>query len=745
VTSCFKNVYLCKKLTMVENALSHWKAIHENSKNADARLAAYKSFFADPEIGGSNSWLGLALLGVQDVWSVIRKLSVASLASQFRRMRQLNSNLKDLPLRFMHLVQLSRVAKKSWFAADGLLLLVRELSRPEVSECRLIDQVLCESERVQFTMTHVLELATHDQLHVRTSAIEVLVQLCQEPAVNDTIISIVPIKLRQNLTLGSSISTIEGLLELVVFFPTLYGGVLESQRTAGLALASHEAATVRQRFADFIAKAHGVGIGTTVELLFPLLERDSDISEQWMRVETLLMTLQTQLTSVINQNAKELFFERLVDSSRDPESVLLRLLRAAVSAKFEVRRMGEQVVPLYCQYLVHREPPTVIVPLLLSELLKHARERLCWFLMLRRVVSSFLQQLPMYTVTAKSVVGEIDKALMFHIGADQSRASPLVRIMLACYGPHYFRRLATQADWHCALSDASASSITSRYAPDFALLSSVSVFVAESWVLKLVQKTTPSYEQLLLLEAIRNLIAPANTQHGLLLFTSRDDFRPPSLLDGGDDVPDGFTWLHGMLPILPKRLKSYSCDVVGGLTVEDTAGNAEPQEVLDLSINDNPSDSQLQSLPLSVQIFHPLFDSLLAEPTAEPRVVTVIFSILADLYYRRSVELTTTLRWMFRRLDTLYGRALWVQNAVASASTNKPASKQSSNSFDDSDDDDEMGVAGANTATEIRRAQDFIATLYGYNLVSREQWIKSVTAELPSENSACIELFTPAL
>ncbi|CUG93409.1 Hypothetical protein, putative [Bodo saltans] len=721
---------------MSANSVSHWKTIYETANNADARFVAFKNFFADPELPNSSSWLGIGLQGVQDVWSVIRKFCVGSIANQFHKMMRSNDASMTIPLRFMHFVQLSRAAKKSWFSADGLLLLTKELSKSRDGR-RLIDVILSESERVQLGMTHVLELVVHEQLQVRTCAIEVIAQLCEESAVMHTILSVVPFKIRCGLSGDSPIAVMEGLLELVLFFPTLHASIMDAQRAVGLRLASHEAATVRQRFADFIAKAHGANIMTTIDLLFSPLGSDAETTKQWMQVETLLMALQSQLTSIAYDNATELFPRRAVENSIDPESVLLRLLRASACEKFEVRRMGEQVLPLYCQYLVHREPPKSIVPLLLSELLKGARERLCWFLMLRRVVSSFLQLVPAYAISAKTVVEEIDAALMFHVNSEQFHVAPLVRIMLACYGPHFLRRLATQADWDSALTDPSSSSMASRYAPDFALLSSVSVFVVEHWVHKLIQKSTPSHEQLLLLEAIRNLIANGNTQHGLLLFTSRDDFRPPSLLDGGDDVPEGFTWLHGMLPNLPKRTKSYSCNIVGDRSLEVTTANAELQELLDVSINVNPSDHQ--TLPLSVNKLYPLFDTLLMEPAVEPRVVTVLSSILADLYRRNAVELANIHRWVILRLDTLYGRASWVQSA---ASTCAP-SKKASNSFDDSDEDDEASVAGANASTELRQAREFFATIYGYNLVSREVWIESMIAELSSQNSACIEALSP--
>jgi hypothetical protein len=744
----------CRHLCIREmaNLLCHWEAVQSSANDADARLAAFRKFFLDSSCPASSSgWLSLALRGVQDVWSVIRKLCVSSLVHQLQAIRASGSSA--MPLRYMHLVQLARASKKSWFCSDGFLLLTKEITMPcsgaggsSSNPLRMCDCILSEDERVQLTVTHVLELVTHEQLQVRKSAIETVALLCKEPLVDRIMISVVPSKLRQGLSKDSSISTLEGLLELVLIFPSLHLSVMNSHVVDGLSLASHEAATVRQRFADFIAKAHGDNIDATIELLSPLLGCDDDeVLENWKRVETLMMALQDQLTSVVRTRPGELSPPQLTKApahSPQPQNVFPRLLQASTCSKFEIRRMGEQVIPLYCQYVIHREHPGLLVPLLLSASLKPVHERLCWFLMLRRVVATFVSATsPALVRESKSVVSDIDAALLFHIDVKTPCISPITRIILSCYGPHTFRRLATQADWESVLEDTRATELACRYAPDFALVSPVAIFIVELWVRELCNEQAPPHIQLLLLEAIKNLIASVDSPHSLLMFTSRADLRAPCLLDGGDDVPEGFLWLHSMLPSLPKGKKLFecaliSCDHEEGFTDDIAAiGTNDIDVTFDHSINVSDSLS-LPTLPLHVRVLHPLFDGLLRSKLVEPCVVTVMVSILTDLYRRGFVGLDSTLAWLVGRLDGCYGRSNWVGDVVSLTSPKSFQVTHASNSFDDSDDDDEMSVAGANSSSEIQHAKEFfrIVAESAFKCISREEWVSAVRKALVDPN-----------
>lgn len=728
--------------------LAHWRVVQSCPNDPDARLSAFKQFFSASvescDAFVSDSWLSLALRGVADVWSVIRKLSVASIVQQLQQLRRLD-HAAPIPLRFMHLVQLARAAKQSWFCADGFLLLIKELAKPlkianECSPLRLCDCILSEDERVQLAVTHILDFVTHEQLQVRMNAIETIALLREEPLVDRILLSVMPPRLRLGLSMDAPVSTLEGLLELVLRYPSLHNFVMELQSIEGLPLASHEAATVRQSFADFVAKAHGEDVAATVGLLLPLLGgSDEVILEMWARIETLLMSLQCQLRDIICTHARELLHASSSKYKRDsprPQNVLPRLLQASTCSKFEIRRMGEQVVPLYCQYIAHREPPEALLPLLLSAALKPVHERLCWFLMQRRVVATFVQSTsPMFVLTGKAVVSEIDAALVSQIDPNRSHIPPIVRIILTCYGPRTFRRLATQSDWESALRDPSSSELSIRYAPDFALVSPVAIFIVEHWVRELCNESVACHVQLLLLEAIKNLIASASSSHVMLLFSSRADFRAPSLLDGGDDIPEGFAWLHGMLPVLPRGTKLFDCELVGGADKTTTADDLKVvccEEVaasLDHSINSSTDTSALPSLPLNVSVLNPLFQNLLVSKIVEPRVVSVLTTILVDLYRRDSIDLVCALRWLLGRLDSLYGRANWILQVVCLGSPQHAGKKAQSNSFDDSDDEEETNVTGANVASEIQRVKDVFVVISAaaqQKRISRHEWISIV-------------------
>lgn len=688
-----------------------WDQLHSPKLQADpdARLAFYKNFFAttnssltgDSKLSiNSGPWIHIALRGVGDVWSVIRKHSVAQLVATLRKVCSDDRESGCRVLRFMTLTSMMKPSSNSipretivpWFRCDGFLQLIRELLKG--GEQRLSDRLFSEAEQTSIHLNYVIPMAFHDQLAVRTLAVTIVKEHFVESFTSRSLLqSVLPATVRRFLFAlsDSSDAQVEGSISLVLAVPPLHDWFVGQGESLVNGLAGHNAATVRQLCADVLSLPRKNGIQDTLGMLTKALA-SADEKSSWKKAETLLMALHAQLMGYCQQVDKmDLKESPDIASPTTPTQTkginilnfLTTLLNATKSDQFEVRRMATQTVPLFCQYVVRRHNSGVVFDVVNnfhgeSEVTK----LVAWF----TAVKYFVAQRQGRSDVAADIEQTVRAFTVTHT------IDPCAKIILRTY---FEKHLPNELEaWHLALESESRA-FACRFAMDYAATSVAPTQIAALWVN--IFRHSESHTQLQLIEALRVALLPEGASRSLFAFAHRQDMKAPCLVDGGDDVPEAFHWLH-----------CKGSETRYPITIRRKAMLPHHEHHLD------PNSSTIErNHDDSTALFHVvqgvLFHDILINDSLELKVVTAIFSLLLDFYRLKECDARFAIDCAIRRLDSRYPR--W--ECSSEPECNPQSVKLTTNSFDDSDTDesDEESVAGINRKVEIEKIREHL--LYG--------------------------------
>lgn len=674
----------------MSSLLYFWNVLNSSAvrDNPDARLQHFKTFFAASSDNAlpvtAPAWLTVALMGVCDVWSVIRKLAARSVAQAVDPLRVGGC----ATIRFMDFVSLA--AKHSWFHTDGFLLLGIELWRDDNADAlRVGDKILTAEEKVQFTLQLVIPFALHSMPSIREASRVLLKSLAKDSLIKKTLTACLLTSLKRALVdVCSSEADIEGSLALAMDFPDLHRVLLAAEAAKQMPLASHSAASVRQLFADFLSVDRKHGIREVEGLLgASLSEFLSGASAcDWKRVETLLMAFNAQITGYCNSTR---ISRKNVEESHGAAAckLLCYFVEASAASVFEVRRMAQQIVPIYCQFLVRRHSAAFITNILMPSTNSQTRQKLVWYLMLKKVVAENSE-----AVEFRSIADDVNHAVSSLVRMEL--LCPIQRVIVSCYSSAH-RCLATSSDWEVLLADATAAQTACRYAMDFALVSPNAPSAIHLWAAAVPSFVSEPHLQLIVIEAIRVAVLAEGTLRQQFQFSINKDLRAPCIMDGGDGVVEGFFWLHSAVPSLPLVAKSYTCHFANASMQRNQ--HVDPHQL---------NDSQLKKPEVPFESLKELFSSFIISPNIEPRIVIALYDLLLDAYAQGACTMVFAVKTIVSRLNMLHGFEWMAVAALMGQGDGVEVSrkKSSGNSFDDSDDDETVsGLNCKDEVTSVRR------------------------------------------
>ena len=489
----------------------YWETLFTADLQAspDRRKEFFTQFFVDDSLNKqSDFWLDIALLGVTDSWSHIRRIAI----------REIVQSTKVI----VRVERLQCPLVAPWFHLEGLLSLLAELQLAGLT-C-----IYSENSVLSLALRFVLPCVVHTQLPVRDAAVRAAVTIAAKmESFSMFLRSFVSQKLEESTMLTSSTAyTLEGVLSLA-----LAARCESSVKPACLTrLIGNDSSTVRQHVAVVLSREEAVG--TLVQRLL-----GNQDSTNWESSETLLMAIGTKLQECLEQFAEIKPSDSIETQRRDifETSQMGCFVRLAAhlsqSRQFEVQRMAKQVMPLYTQFAVRNAGISV-------ETIDWPDEcfgLLAWLLTIARFTGA------PFCIPTKLL----------------QSTRPDCLVILFTYHHHDFERLAVEDQSPAVLLEAWAQILKSsgllddeRFLPDFC-----SRFAVVEQLLPLVIATlgssTRSHTQCHLLEALRVSCLETGAPHKLLQFAWDVDRAPPTNKDGGDAVPRGIHWLKHALTAAP--------------------------------------------------------------------------------------------------------------------------------------------------------------------------------------------------
>lgn len=431
----------------------------------------------------------------------------------------------------------------------------------------------------------------------------------------------------------AKIYAIEGHLQLLVNLAkhNLIGlRTRDAVNALVLAFADAQAASIRQNVAEVL--------GTPSDDLYSHLLRylvDSVHSAEkarWQQQETLLMALQRQLLNYLSQKHPYRCSTRRIahlfhvedaatvalnsqgssENGRATSSLLRQgdfaacvlkvLLECACDQGFEVARMGRQVLPLFLQWLVRYDDSVESILLAIyamrSSLTSPSAEQvfaellvpyLWWFLAIRWAID------PNVWAPVAAAIQSLEENLLALCRQDSEMAVLLILVTYfapALKQPGPFIELLMQPRmWSVLLQERGPASQYLHVGLDLIdLLSTVgvsTVHLVPTWLQHL--RNAVTHHQCIVLGMTREAIIPSLSNRPRTMFpvVYCPVFAAPAMMDGGEDLLLGYTWLRMVFPTAPQRMPLQPLPMYAGETshgslrtsVLEAAGDAIDSEV----------------------------------------------------------------------------------------------------------------------------------------------------------------------
>ncbi|EPY22657.1 hypothetical protein STCU_08187 [Strigomonas culicis] len=623
-------------------------------------------------------------------------------------------------------------ADTPWYVRQGLLRLAAVLT----PHARGDDQALHV-----FAQRMCLPALAEVQRPVREAAVDLLAALVQHsPALatyaTDHVVRelgglhVPPPNTPMDAQEEAAASAMEGLLQAALRLADL--GLIKTSEPPISSLivifAAHPASNIRQCVAEALRPpSDDLFVYLLVQLAdFPY----SDEAQPWQAEETVLMALQQHLRhylSLADDSACSVdlssplqvscsmrarnYYRTTADLMR---YALTSLVLAAASKRFEVARMGKQVLPLFLQFWTrYVERTTDLLEgvckvvtdgdlndkehVLLEDL---ALPALWWYLAVRRVVRGEAEHVSAAVAPYLTLTSPL---LRRPGGQFVSTSLLLATTYFAAHCPPELRAAALQpAAWQPLLTIEQDAGL--RYGMDFALAYARSeglLALLPLW-LRHLPALQPHLQGVVLAmvdAALRGGGAPPRP----FRFAYTSAFAAPAMLDGGEDLPLGYVWLRAKYPT------NAACPP---LALPPDARDAGGVAALSAEAHDALVDRVLATLYV--------------EPGTEQAVVREVRALMLVLARPPArVAAARLLQAVVERLDRV--SPAWRTGGVA-------ATTVLASSLHDWDDDDDEGGEGmvdtVNAAAELREAKALMATLE--QTAAPEDWQAALAALDPS-------------
>ncbi|ESL06083.1 hypothetical protein TRSC58_06248 [Trypanosoma rangeli SC58] len=561
--------------------------------NPDERLKLYGSLARlarDKNEPYSDSWTAVMLKASHDSWSRIRQLGRETLLREVKMEVELSN--KNFSWRVLSLLLSKWPQMEYWYEREGFLLLLLGffLSKADVvSDGRVLSYIL-----LRVGLPSLLD----PQLPVREVAVNVTVQIAELSNELGSFTQdhlLIQLKLRLEERKEPSACEVEGLLSGVARLMVVCPSTLHSEWWAKMQpllqqLSVHSAASVRQRVAAVWASLPVRSFEMLCIAIIEKSESPSESDEWWRMVEVLLMALQEQLAHLLTLTDGEVRVDLETCGAFIADS-LYAVLMFAEMRRFEVARMGKQLVPLLTQFWVRFAPSLAFVEVCCGQVGKRFRERvhfsrlflpeLIWFLALRRYLRPAEDVERVRDAVSRHLLPLLhrgwDAFFNFHdTGTALSQPGyTLAALLLVTYFPDCLTTTVNRDLMKFALSEeawkrALSEDINSvRYGVDFALsvrrVGGTILHLVPVWLQWL--SNAYAHQQCLILEAVK--IAVGSPKHWVsrkpFSFAYHSVFDAPTMQEGGEEVSRGFYWLklHCPTPACLPEISFFSADVAG--------------------------------------------------------------------------------------------------------------------------------------------------------------------------------------
>ncbi|RNF03138.1 hypothetical protein TraAM80_05996 [Trypanosoma rangeli] len=569
--------------------------------NPDERLKLYGSLARlarDKNAPYSDSWTAVMLKASHDSWSRIRQLGRETLLREVKMEVELSN--KNFSRRVLSLLLSKWPQMKCWYEREGFLLLLLGffLSKADViSDGRVLSYIL-----LRVGLPSLLD----PQLPVREVAVNVTVQIAELSGdlasfTQDHLL--IQLKLLLEERKEPSACEIEGLLSGVTRLMVVCPSTLHTEWWAKMQpllqqLSVHSAASVRQRVAAVWAPLSVRSFEMLCIAIIKKSESPSESDEWWRMVEVLLMALQEQLAHLLTLTDGEVTVDLETRGASIADS-LYAVLMFAEMQRFEVMRMGKQLVPLLTQFWVRFAPSLDFVEACCGQVERRFLERahflrlflpeLIWFLALRRYLRPAEDVERVRDAVSQHLLPLLHgKWNVFLNSNDIGTVLPrpgyaLAVLLLVTYFPDCLTKSVNRDLMTFALSEgawkrALSEDIDSvRYGVDFAL----SVRRIGGTILHLVPvwlewiSNAYAHQQCLILEAVK--IAVGSPKYWVsskpFSFAYCSVFDAPTMQEGGEEVSRGFYWLklHCPTPACLPEIPFLSADAAGAAGVVPAA------------------------------------------------------------------------------------------------------------------------------------------------------------------------------
>jgi hypothetical protein len=590
------------------------------NSSPDERRRRFSQFFREPPQPTDAAWRNLAVHAVCDPWSTIRKEAVKGCSVALR-----SADTAAIDALLERCIAAVSTPPVQWYVSEGALLLLTALPPQSGAAWDAAHTAL------------VVPCCAHQQLPVRTLAGRLVARAA---AADGAALGALMAQLLSN---PEDECATMGALELALLVPKVLIPRLLDDAATTERLASHGDAAVRQLMASALCAATET-LAQQLARVAPMVT-NSDVS-RWPIIETGLMALQSSVVAAITDTSAT--FEQ----PSGGDALLRSVAQHALSAQFELRRVAEQLLPSLVQLLVRAAASAEDFALIVacSDALKQdaLAEHVAWYGAIRSTLQASVPWLSaavrgmQFTTAVSRVItavymsadGGIDAAVQ------QDTFSDVAKYLL---------------DW-------------SRARPSEFVASSAFALFADV----LADPDTELHVQCILLTIIHELCAAAPSPARKFGFVDREDFSPPALVDGGDNVQSGTAWLRQSQRPAVADAASYPAAVPATVA----------QRLLSISLS-----------------------PLLTTRSTELRVVALARRVVVGFATAAVVPPALVAEATLRRLDAVVPD--WRHEGAAASGGAAP----SAGGWDDSSDDDE-GVAGVSLGDEVVAAKAVIEQLH---------------------------------
>ena len=719
-----------------------WADFHMRSlqDKPNERLQYFKDLTQSLESGESGSprlgigakttegWWNALLLGVQDIWSPIRKHASKELAKRIVHDGTVDEDATAAALeRFFSSNQLLEDQAKAkipsgaqhWGATEGFLLFIEGLLGG-VAACKL--RKLLPARCLHMLLTRRLcPLAFDVQRGIRELALQCLSTLLLDDATAPSAVFFdaddvagyrgflrneAKDQLENNIDRPAADSKAVGASEGAISLFKALGVSLP--RTILPKCAAHEAASVRHETAALLSAEEEDDWIAGLYTLCSRLEDDAS----WETKETHLMSLLLFLIELLRRSSY-LTLPRITGA--ELANTAKRIVEASGHPRFDVQRMGKQLIPLWGQYMALATAATRFEALLLTmEDLdcKPLNESILLFISLQYRLED---QAPQHAKWKRTMEELFPNAVNDEQGSISSimASSPVVRVLRGTYllptgvSPKIFIRDAIRRAWEFDNADVSAADFEAiaKTVMDFAALHPRIAMILELPTLwsAHVMKSTSAHLQCLLIEGLLILVK-GKKNHRLFSFVDVDDLLAPTFEDDPNGVASGHWYIR----------KHSSAFPTFDVPAEDFQVPSSLQADDDLDASTHAPNPALSTVTMregrpAVEAICEMIKVLMKDRAAERSVLSRIQSLALAMLERSLISVQDSLLWCVTgRLDATCGND-W---RAGSSPKDDATKKASEDNWDDDDDDDwdaeEPATSGAVDGVSFRTEVEFV-------------------------------------